>query len=240
MTRELIWLQKRIVITGGSSGLGRALALEAARQGAKVVIVARGAGPLSELKARDGVFTIQADVSNQDDIYRITGEALAHLGGIDLLINNASYLGETPLRTLLDTECEDLTAVLETNLIGPFRLTKAFLPSMLLHGGGTVVNISSDASVSPYPGWGSYGASKAALDHLTRIWQEELSREEVRFYSIDPGDMDTPMHKAALPNADPSELRNPDDVARELLEFLRVKEQGIPVRLGAGEWRKLI
>ena len=135
-------------------------------------------------------------------------------------MNNASTLGVTPLQLLLDTDCETFESVLQTNLIGPFRLTKAALPSLLLNGEGTVVNISSDAAVNGYAKWGAYGVSKAGLDQLSRVWSAELAEHGVRFVSIDPGDMNTPMHAAAIPDADFASLKNPRTAALELLEFL--------------------
>jgi NAD(P)-dependent dehydrogenase (short-subunit alcohol dehydrogenase family) len=215
------WQGKRILVTGGTSGLGKALTEELLARGARVAVVARHAAPLPE-----GAALITADVSRKEDIHRITGEALARLGGLDVLINNASELGPTPLRLLLDTECEDLSHVLETNLVGPFRLTKALVPSFLLKGEGTVVNISSDAAVSAYPAWGAYSVSKAALDHLTRIWSAELEGRGVRFLAVDPGDMDTPMHAAAVPDADRAKLRRPRESARRILALIEGGQEG--------------
>src|SRR3569832_279237 len=213
---ETILNRKRVVITGGTSGLGRALALMLADQGARVAIVARHRAALDETSSAAHpaeLIAIQADVSAKEEVYRISSEAIARLGGVDLLINNASYLGATPLRTLLDTECEEFQQVLETNLLGPFRLTKAILPTMLLQGGGVVINISSDAAESAYPGWGAYGSSKAALAHLSQNWDEELKTHRVRYFAIDPGEIDTPMHAAALPEADSAPLRSPKAAA---------------------------
>src|SRR6185436_14948190 len=130
----------------------------------------------------------------------------------------------TPLRHLGDTDCEALEVALATNLLGPFRLTKSLLGALTAsareRGGAVVLNVSSDAAINAYPGWGAYGASKAALHHMTRIWSEELSSEGVRFLSIDPGDMDTPMHALAVPDADRSMLKRPATAARELLEAI--------------------
>ena len=147
-----------------------------------------------------------------------------NLGGLDALINNASSLGPTPLALLADTECEDFLEALAVNLIGPFRLTKALfgaLASSAREGrGAAVVNISSDAAVTAYPGWGAYGASKAALRHLTAIWAEEAKAEGVKFLSLDPGDMDTPLHALAVPDADPTTLKRPEDAANEIVASL--------------------
>src|SRR5262249_12286432 len=151
------------------------------------------------------------DVSSKDAIYPMALEILGALGGLDVLINNASSLGPAPLVRLADTECEDLELALATNLIGPFRLTKALLGALgrsAREGSGVVVlNISSAAAINSYDTWGAYGASKAALHHLSRIWNAELAQEGVRVLSLDPGDMDTPLHAAAVPDANPSELK---------------------------------
>ena len=146
-----------------------------------------------------------------------------------MLVNNASTLGPTPLRPLLDSECEDLGAVLETNLVGPFRLSKILLGSMVLRGRGVVVNISSDAAIEAYPDWGLYGVSKAGLRHLSRIWAAELDGTGVRVLSVDPGEMDTQMHADALPNADRSTLADPKVVGRTIAAMI-VEQQAEVVR----------
>jgi NAD(P)-dependent dehydrogenase (short-subunit alcohol dehydrogenase family) len=142
------------------------------------------------------------------------------LGGLDVLINNASDLGPMPLKLLADTECEEFERAVATNVFGPFRLTKALLGSLSASAregrGAVVINVSSDAALNAYARWGAYGASKAALLQLSRIWDEELSHEGVRILSIDPGDMDTPMHATAVPDADRSTLKPVEVAAREL------------------------
>jgi NAD(P)-dependent dehydrogenase (short-subunit alcohol dehydrogenase family) len=162
---------------------------------------------------------------------QITGE----LGGLDVLINNASTLGPVPLALLGDTECEDFERALATNVLGPFRLSKALLGALTASAregrGAVVLNISSDAAVNAYPGWGVYGATKAALHHLTRIWNEEMSAEGVRFLSLDPGDMDTPMHALAVPDADPATLKRPEAAAHELADAI---EAALPHRARQG------
>ncbi len=129
-----------------------------------------------------------------------------------------------PLALLADTECEDLETALATNLVGPFRLTKALLGALgsSARAGrpALVINIISDAAVTPYAGWGAYGASKAALLHLSRIWNEELASHGIRVEAIDPGDMDTPLHALAVPDADPRALKRPADSAREIVELI--------------------
>ena len=213
----------RVAITGGTSGLGLSLVRELLDRGAKVALVARSRDRVErvaqELPAAHGIV---GDVSRKEDIHPVTMQIVGALGGLDVLINNASDLGPIPLQLLADTECEDLERALATNFLGPFRLTKAMLGSLAASArecrGAVVVNVSSDAAVNAYPRWGAYGASKAALLHLSRIWDEELSLEGVRVLSIDPGDMDTPLHAAAVPDADRSTLKSPDVAARELAD----------------------
>lgn len=213
------WNSKNVLITGGSSGLGKALALQLHELGARIAIVARGPEGLRAVEGlAEGIVAIRGDVGRKDTIHSMAAEVHSKLGPVDHLFNVASALGPTPLKLLMDTECEDFEDVLATNLLGPFRLTRLMAPDMILRGSGVVVNISSDAAVSAYPTWGAYGVSKAALDHLTRIFQEELRESGLRFYAIDPGDMDTPMHFAAIPDANADELRKPEESARKIIE----------------------
>jgi NAD(P)-dependent dehydrogenase (short-subunit alcohol dehydrogenase family) len=220
---------KTALITGGSRGLGRALALELARGGSKVALVAREpralARTIDEVRAQGGVaYGIAADVADKDAIYAIAGQAAALLGEVDVLVHNASTLGPTPLPLLLDTECEDFERVLQVNVLGPFRLSKALAGPMALRGRGLVLHVSSDAATSAYPRWGAYGVSKAALDHLSRSFAAELDGTGVRFASIDPGEMDTAMHAAAMPEADPRTLARPEDVAARIARVIAQPE----------------
>ena len=213
-----------VLITGASRGLGRALAEELAGKGARVVLVARGRDEVEraahEIRASGGeAHALAYDVADKEAAHKIAGAAAALVGPIDLLVHNASTLGPVPMPTLLDTACEDLAAVLETNLVGPFRLTKIIAGSMLLRQRGTVLFVSSDAAVEAYAGWGAYSVSKAAADHLARVFAAELPG--VRFVSVDPGEMDTQMHAAALPDADPATLARPADVARLIASLVR-------------------
>jgi NAD(P)-dependent dehydrogenase (short-subunit alcohol dehydrogenase family) len=215
----------RIAVTGGTSGLGLALVHLLHQQGARVAFVARHRERVDEVaREHAGTHGIVADVSAKDDIYPMALQILGALGGLDVLINNASDLGPAPLALLGDTECEDLDRALSTNVLGPFRLTKALLGALAASArqgrGAVVVNVSSDAAVNAYPTWGAYGASKAALRHLTHIWDAEISELGVRFLSIDPGDMDTPLHALAIPDADRSSLKRPEVAARELLDAI--------------------
>ena len=217
------------LVTGASRGLGRALAEKLAAAGSRVVLVARDAEPLeaaaAAIRAAGGVaHALAADVGDKAAVYPLAGQAAALVGPIDILINNASTLGPTPLRLLLDTECEDLARVLDVNLVGPFRLTKVIAGSMALRRRGLVINVSSDAAIEAYPTWGAYGVSKAALDHLTRIWGAELAEHGVRFLSVDPGEMNTRMHADAIPDADPATLGDPADVATRILSLVQSTE----------------
>ena len=173
---------------------------------------------------------IVGDVSRKEDIHPIAIQVLGALGGLDVLVNNASSLGPVPLVPLADTDCEDLELALATNLVGPFRLTKALLGSLAASAREgrhpLVVNVSSDAAVTAYPGWGAYGASKAALHHLSRIWNEELASEGIRVISVDPGDMDTPLHALAVPDADRSTLKSPEAAAREIADLIAGAARG--------------
>jgi NAD(P)-dependent dehydrogenase (short-subunit alcohol dehydrogenase family) len=220
-----IWKGRRVVVTGGTSGLGLALVRALAGRGAKVGFVARGRERVLALEKElsPSAVGVVGDVAKKEDVHPIAMQLAGRLGGIDVLVNNASSLGTSsggrgPLRSWADTECEDLEAALAANVLGPHRLIRALL-GPLLEARGIVVDVSSDAAVSAYPGWGAYSASKAALLHATKIWDAEL-KERVRFLSFDPGDMDTPMHAQALPDADPSTLKRPEESAEELVALL--------------------
>jgi NAD(P)-dependent dehydrogenase (short-subunit alcohol dehydrogenase family) len=213
----------RVAITGGTSGLGLALVRELLTRGVEVAFVARGRHGVERVASEyPGAHGIVGDVSQKTDIHPIALQIVGILGGLDVLINNASDLGPTPLALLADTDCEDLERAFQTNVLGPFRLTKALLgalASSTREGRGAVVlNVSSDAAIKPYPRWGAYGSSKAALHHLSRIWNEELAAQGIAFLSLDPGDMDTPLHAIAVPDADPAELKRPEIAACELCD----------------------
>ena len=222
---------KTVLVTGGSRGLGRALGETLARAGARVVLVARHADELKEVVA--------AIRAAGGEAHAIAGQAAAAVGPIDALINNASTLGPVPLRLLLDTDCEDLDRALAVNLVGPFRLTKAIAGPMVLRGGGTIVNITSDAATEAYERWGAYGASKAALEQLGRVWAAELAGTGVRVINVDPGEMDTRMHADAIPDADRATLADPARVAAEIVALLEAEPGPAPgarvaIRSGPG------
>ena len=214
----------RVAVTGGTSGLGLALVRRLIGRGAEVAFIARNAKVIAQIANETGGYGIIGDVGRKEDIYPIALQITGNLGGLDVLINNASALGPTPLSLLADTECEELEQALRVNLLGPFRLTKALFGALAASArngrGAAVINISSDAAVNPYSGWGAYSASKAALRHLTAIWAEEAKADGISFLSLDPGDMDTPLHALAVPDADPTTLKRPQDAAAEIVEAL--------------------
>jgi NAD(P)-dependent dehydrogenase (short-subunit alcohol dehydrogenase family) len=215
----------RVAVTGGTSGLGLALVEELSARGARVAFVARTAERVrSVARAHPGSIGIVGDVARKEEIHPVALQILGNLGGLDVLVNGASSLGPAPLALLADTECEDFELALATNVLGPFRLTKALLGALASSArearGGLVLNVSSDAAINPYPAWGAYAASKAALHHLSRVWAEELAGEGIRVLSLDPGDMDTPLHALAVPDADPSTLKRPATAARELTDAI--------------------
>jgi NAD(P)-dependent dehydrogenase (short-subunit alcohol dehydrogenase family) len=218
-------LALRVAITGGTVGLGLALVREFRARGATVAFVARDPERVA-LVAREisSAHGIVGDVTDKQHIHAMAIQIVGSLGGLDVLINNASSLGPTPLKLLADTECEEVELAIATNLLGPFRLTRTLLGSLAASArqgrGAVVLNVSSDAAINPYPTWGAYGASKAALLHLSRIWDEELREHGVRVLSIDPGDMDTTLHAVAMPDADRAALKRPEDAARELADAI--------------------
>jgi NAD(P)-dependent dehydrogenase (short-subunit alcohol dehydrogenase family) len=224
MTSKRKLNQKVALITGASRGLGRAMTLAFAREGADLVICARGASELNQVadearKLGARVLPVVADMGTTRDVERLVVLALERFDRIDILVNNASELGPTPLPYLIDYPPHLFHDVVKVNLMAPFHLTWSLLGGMLQRGDGVIINVSSDVAVNGYPGWGAYSVSKAALDGLTRTWDAELEGSGVRIYAIDPGDMNTAMHHAALPDDDPAELADPAQVAEAFVEL---------------------
>ena len=198
------------------------MARELAGQGWRLVIDARTAKPLHQLaeSLRDHatVTAISGDVTDPEHRLELM-KAASSLGGLDLLMNNASTLGPTPLPQLADVGESDLAGVLNTNLLAPLALIQLALP--LLTDSAAVLNVSSDAAVEGYPGWGSYGASKAALDLITAVLAAE--HPDLHWYAFDPGDMRTAMHQAAYPGEDISDRPDPETVVPSLLMLLATR-----------------
>ena len=222
---------KNILITGASQGLGRQLAISFAREGAAALsLVARSADKLKEVETRvreiapeTRVLITQADIQRQEEIERVIATTLSEFGGrLDVLVNNASAIGPTPLPFLLDYPLEDFRSVLDTNLIAPFLLIKKALPAMVEQG-GSIINVTSDAGQTGYPGWGAYGISKFGLEGMSQTWAAELEESDVRINVVDPGEMNTAMHRAAEPEEDPAQWANPEEVT-EVFVYLASDE----------------
>ncbi len=205
------------VITGASRGLGRALALRLAHDGWTVVIDARGAEALADVAAHSTqVIAIPGDVTDADHRVELVAAA-ERVGGIDLLVNNASVLGPSPQPKLAQYPLDVLAHVYDVNVLAPLGLAQRAL-SQLRARHGVIVNITSDAAVEPYEGWGGYGSSKAALEQLGNI----LAAEEpgVHVYTFDPGDMRTQMHQEAFPGEDISDRPEPESVVPALVRLI--------------------
>jgi len=224
------------IVTGASRGFGRALAIGLAVDGWSLVVDARRPRELEEARAEFAslgaeVSAIPGNISSADHRAALLGSAV-DLGSLELLVNNAGTLGSTPLPSLESYGLEELRCVFEVNTLAPLALIQLALP-LLRQSGGTVVSLTSDAAVEAYVGWGGYGSSKAALDHLHRVLVAEV--DEVRFYSYDPGDMRTDMHQAAFPGEDISDRPEPETAVPALRRLL---DSGAPSgRYGAREWR---
>lgn len=211
---------KYAFITGGSQGLGRQLAIDFAWEGAAgVSIVARRIEYLNEVRNQihqicpsTEVLVIAADMSRQEDIERITAITLGEFKGrLDILVNNASTIGPSPMPYLLDYPVEDFRYVINTNLVGPFLMIKKVLPAMI-ENGGSIINVTSDAGAIGYPCWGAYGISKFGIEGMSQTWAAELDGSGVRVNYVDPGNMNTVMHRTAEPNEDPTQWADPEEV----------------------------
>jgi len=203
------------VITGASRGLGAALAHSLAQNGWRLVLDARDHYALDRA-APAGALVVPGDVTDPAHRHRLA-EAAAQLGGADLLVNNASTLGASPLPALADIPVEVLDDVLFTNVVAPVALIQALLPQ-LLASRGRVLNISSDAGVEAYETWGGYGASKAALDQVSRVLAVE--QPTLKVFAVDPGDMRTQLHQDAFPGEDISDRPDPSTVVPALLRLV--------------------
>jgi NAD(P)-dependent dehydrogenase (short-subunit alcohol dehydrogenase family) len=201
------------IITGASKGLGFSLAKFLSQQNDTVIVTARGQDVLKSAAERlqnevGHVIPIPGDVANQEHRKQVI-ETARRFGGIDILVNNASSLGPTPMPPLVDFPVEDFTCLFDVKVCAPLGLIQEAIP-LLKASRGLVINVSSDAAVGGYEGWGGYGASKAALDLLTLTLGNELKNNGVGVVSVDPGDMRTDMHQAAFPGEDISDRPSPD------------------------------
>src|SRR5687767_8156655 len=203
---------KVVMVTGASQGLGRALALAFAREGANLAINARSEGSIAPVAeeiedAGAEVLAFAADVSNSADVERMVGETVGRFGKIDVLVNNAGLLGP---RVGLEEYPEDAwREVIDANLTGPFMVSKAVIPH--LPEGGSVINVVSGVSVEGRTEWGAYAVSKFGIEGLTQILAAELRRRGIRVNAVDPGGMRTEMRAAAYPEEDPATRITPEE-----------------------------
>ena len=224
------------VVTGGSRGLGRALVDGLLARGWRVITDGRAADALHSATAgHPAARSVVGDVT--DPAHRAAlAAAVADAGRLDVLVNNASALGPSPLPALATVDEATLAGVYRTNAIAPLLVFQAVRPA-LEAAGGTVINITSDAAAGPWPGWGVYGSSKAALDQLTNVLAAE--HPDLAVYALDPGDMRTAMHQAAFPAEDISDRADPASVVPAILSLidarppsgrLRAADVGVPAR----------
>ncbi|UOQ45199.1 SDR family oxidoreductase [Halobacillus salinarum] len=199
-------MTKNIMITGASKGLGRALALGFAAKGNRLAICARGKEELEQTK--DAIINVgaeaiavQADAANKQDVERFVSIVEKKWGNIDVLINNASVFGPGP-EYLIDYDADSFQEVVRVNVMNPFLVTKRVLPGMMTRKQGSVINITSEAGHTGFAEWGAYGISKFAVEGMTQTWAEELKPYHIRMNMVDPGEMDTAMHRRAVPDCD--------------------------------------
>jgi NAD(P)-dependent dehydrogenase (short-subunit alcohol dehydrogenase family) len=215
---------KTALITGASRGLGREIAQLLAERGMRLIIAARDSGALehtaSELRTLTDVFAIAGDVADPAHVRRMVSEGQELFGNVDILINNASTIGPSPMPRLEDYPLAELERVYAVNAIAPLHLIQLVLPGMRARGEGLIVNITSDAAVEAYPTWGGYGSSKAALEHISRVLATEVAGSGIRILTVDPGDMNTQMHRDAEPGEDLSHLPGPEVSARAIVELI--------------------
>ncbi|WP_342432444.1 SDR family oxidoreductase [Neobacillus sp. FSL H8-0543] len=222
---------KVVMITGASKGLGRALTLAFAKEGARLAICSRSSKELLAVKAEAVAFgaevlAVLADISLVRDVERFVAMAEEAYGKIDVLINNASILGPSPMPLLLDYPEADFAEVLRVNTISPFLVARRVIPGMLQRNLGSIINLTSEAGNVGYAGWGAYGISKFAVEGLTETWADELASTNVRVNMVDPGEMDTEMHRLAVPECD-YPLAKPEEVVGVFLYLASEKSSGI-------------
>ena len=206
------------LVTGGTAGLGLALTKALAADGWRVITDGRNEGRVKEADFPDRVTAVVGDITDADHRSELAA-AVAERGRLDLLVHNASTLGPLPMRPLPEVGIPDLQEVWRTNIGAPLVLTSLLLPR-LLGSRGVLLSISSDAALNHYETWGLYGASKAALDHITLTFAAETG---VAAYAVDPGDMRTQMHQDAFPGEDISDRPLPETVVPHLMRLLETR-----------------
>jgi short-subunit dehydrogenase len=227
------------LITGASRGLGLEVARAYARRGLRLILTARGETALrqaaDEFLRTTEVVALPGDVGDPQFAERLVAAGLNQFGQIDVLVNNASELGPSPMPELEHLPEDALTDNQRVNVVGTLSLSQLVLPGMRARRGGLIINVTSDAGVQAYATWGGYGVSKAALEHLSRVLAAELEGSGVRVFVVDPGDMDTAMHRAAEPGVDLAHLPKPDVVAPA---FVRLLDE--PAAFGRFEAQQLV
>ncbi len=219
---------KVVLVTGASQGLGRALALTCAQEGANLVISSRSADslePVAEEASTSGVevLTVPADVSHGEDVQELVGAAAERFGKIDVLVNNAGLLG--PRVAIEDYPEDEWRSVLDANLTGPFLVSKATIPHM--REGASIINVTSGVSVEGRAEWGAYSVSKFGLEGLTQILAAELKDRGIRVNSVDPGGMRTEMRAAAYPDEDPMTRITPEENTAVFLYLASDEARGV-------------
>lgn len=212
---------KVVAITGASKGLGKALAEAFAEKGARLAICARNKEALQQVEENlvnlgAEVLAVCADASVQKDVERFVSLIEKKYERLDVLINNASMIGPSPMPLLADFPSEDFDEVLATNTRIPFLMTQRVLAGMLQRNEGSIINVTSEAGKVGYAGWGAYGISKFAVEGMTYTWADELSDTDVRINMVDPGEMDTEMHEQAVPDCDYF-LKKPEEIVDTFL-----------------------
>jgi NAD(P)-dependent dehydrogenase (short-subunit alcohol dehydrogenase family) len=222
--------QQVALVTGASRGLGLEIARLFARRGMPLILTARGEPALmtaaAHLRELTDVVALAGDVADPEHVERLVRLGYDRFGRIDVLVNNASSIGLSPMPVLEEYPLQALAEVLRVNVLAPLHLIQRVLPRMRERGTGLILSITSDAAVNAYPTWGGYGASKAALEQLSRVLAAELDGSGVRVYAVDPGDMNTQMHREAEPGVDLSHLPGPEVPAPAILRL--VEEETAP------------
>jgi NAD(P)-dependent dehydrogenase (short-subunit alcohol dehydrogenase family) len=215
--------EQTALITGASRGLGLEIARRLAKRQTALIMTARNRLALESTAAELGqltnVIALPGDVSDRDHAARLVRAGIERFGRIDILINNASAVGPSPMPWLEAYPIKAFADVLRTNVLAPLQFIQLVLPGMKGRGSGWIVNVTSDAAINAYPGWGAYGTSKAALEQLSRVLAAELEESGIRVYVVDPGDMNTQLHREAEPGVDLSGLPGPDVPAPAFLDL---------------------